>query len=117
MGSIAAAEVAKEVIATVRKGKIPNKLKIQQKHGYTEMSARASKAIRTKTYKKTIYPIAKRIAEERERAIEALPGLIGKAKYRDAIDAIDKLTKNHQLLTGGATENIAVKPILQIKDE
>lgn len=116
MGSIAAEEVAKEVIDTVRRGKIPNRSKISIKHGYSPQSAKASKAVRTKTYQDTIKPFVQKLEEERERAINDLKGKIGKAKYRDLVDAIDKLTKNHQLLTGGATSNVAIG-VKSLKDD
>lgn len=109
MASEAAQAVAKDVLTSVRKGLIPNKGEIIKERGYSvSVSKKPKKVTETKSYKDVIYPVVQRLEEERQRAIEALPKLIGKAKYRDAIDAIDKLTKNHQLLTGGATANVAI---------
>lgn len=95
--------VAQEVISEVRKGKIPNKQVIQRKHGYSASSARAMKATRTRAYKETMRPLLERLEEERDRAISMLKGRISKAKYRDLIDGLDKITKNIQLLSGGRT--------------
>lgn len=108
MASEASLQVAKDVIEKVSKGKIPNKLEIQKKHGYSLSSARAYKGVRTKTYQRAIIPVVASLEIERRRAIEMLPKRIKKAKYRDLVDGIDKFTKNLQLLTGGATSNIAL---------
>ena len=48
-----------------------------------------------------IRPVLERMEEERDRAIALLADRIGKTSYRDAVDAIDKLTKNIQLLSAG----------------
>lgn len=106
--SINAEAVAKDVIEAVRKGQKVNLQKIQQKHGYTAKSAKSMKAKRTKTYQRIMNDFAKELEKERARAASLLSKRIGKAKYRDLIDAIDKLTKNHQLLTGGDTERLGL---------
>jgi len=49
------------------------------------------------------------MVRERDRLIEALSHKkLSKEKYRDMIDGLDKLTKNIQLLNGGATERQGV---------
>ena len=116
MASIAAVEVAKEVISEVRKGKIPNRYRISVKHGYSPQSAKASKAVRTKAYQSVITPLVERLEEERNAVVEALKTTRSKAKYRDLIDGLDKITKNIQLLTGGATSNIAMG-VRRLKDD
>lgn len=113
---MAAKQVAQEVIDTVRKGKIPNVGAISVKHGYSVASAKANKAVKTQTYQAAIKPFVQKLEEERERAIDAMAGKIVGAKYRDLSDAIDKLTKNHQLLTGGATANVALG-VKKLKDD
>lgn len=83
-----------------------------RKAGYSPNTARTPKKLtQSKTYKKKIQPFIKQLEIERQRAIDMLKKRISKARYRDLNDAIEKLTKTHQLLTGGSTENIAVKPI------
>lgn len=104
--SEAARAVAREVIATVRSGKIPNKQKIQQKHGYTESSARAMKATKTKTYQDEMKTVIQAMERERDRAIKAMKTKIDEAKYRDVVDAADKLTKNIELLSGRDTARV-----------
>lgn len=100
--------VALDVIDEVRNGKKPNMQKIQQKRGYTSQSARAMKAKRTKAFKETMQPFLQSMIEERDAAIRAMKGKRNKAKYRDLTDAIDKLTKNIQLLNGGDTDKQTV---------
>lgn len=104
-----AQEVAKEVLIKVRNGKRPNMQEIQQKYGYSKQSARAMKAKRTETFKKITKPIVEEMEKERNRLLQALASKdLTLERYRDLIDGVDKLTKNMQLLTGGATENVAV---------
>ena len=114
MGSRMAEAVAKEVIRQVEKGGKPFITTIAPKKGYSPRTAHSGKIQKSPSYKNAIKPFTDSLVIERQRAIDAMKGKISKAKYRDLSDAIDKLTKTHQLLTGGATENIAVKPILDV---
>lgn len=106
--SKAAIAVANEVLATLGNNQIPNIEKIVKGKGYSKNTARAGIVQKTKSYQSVIQPFVQKLIEERERAIDAMRGKISKAKYRDLTDAIDKLTKNVQLLTGGATSNLAI---------
>lgn len=114
--SQAAKQVAREVLETIGKGEIPNISKIAVKKGYSPTTAGSGLVTKTKSYQRVIAPFVVKLEQERERAINALKGKIGKAKYRDLVDAIDKLTKNHQLLTGGATANVALG-VKKLKDD
>lgn len=116
MSSLIAEKVANEVIDEVVKGRLPNKEAIQIKHGYSKISARKHKAMTTQTYKKITKSLTDRLEEERDAILERLPHVREEAKYRDLTDGLDKITKTHQLLTGGATENIAVKPLATLDD-
>ncbi|QGH73082.1 MAG: hypothetical protein [Podoviridae sp. ctviO18] len=108
MASENAKAVAQEVIKTVRNGKKINMQEIQQKHGYSKESAKSMKAKNTKTYKAEIKPLLDRLEEERDRAISLLEKTSSKAKYRDLVDGLDKITKNIQLLGGKSTEIVKV---------
>lgn len=108
MASVAAKEVAREVVGMVGKGKRPNITKIAISKGYSPKSANAGKVQATKTYKAELAPLVTRLEQERDAIVEALKKKRGKAKYRDLIDGLDKVTKNLQLLTGKATANIAI---------
>lgn len=107
MASENAKAVAKEVSENLRKNKKVNLGKIIKGKGYADSTSKKPKIVtKTQSYQKEIKPIVDRLIIERDRAIKALGGKISKAKYRDLIDSIDKLTKNIQLLSGGSTERI-----------
>lgn len=108
MASQAAKAVAREVLVSVGKGKRPNITKIAIAKGYSPKTAGAGRVQTTQSYKKEIAPLVQRLEEERDAIVEALKKKRGKAKYRDLIDGLDKVTKNLQLLTGGSTANIAI---------
>lgn len=105
-----ARKVALDVISAVSQGKRVNKRKIQMANGYTLQSAISNKAIRTDTYKETIANTLERMEKERTRLLIELSNRdITKERYMTMVDAMDKLTKNSQLLGGKATENIATQ--------
>lgn len=108
MASAAAKAVAKEVLETLGNGRKPSVTKIAVKHGYTPKTAKSGAIQKTKTYKAELSPLVQRLEEERDAIVTALKKKRGKAKYRDLIDGLDKITKNLQLLTGGSTANIAI---------
>jgi hypothetical protein len=109
MASENAKAVAKEVLETVRKGAKVSIRKIARKHGYSNsVSDHAKKITETKTYQAEIGPVILALEEERNEIIKRLKVTRDKAKYRDLIDGMDKVTKNLQLLTGGRTENTGV---------
>lgn len=109
MGSVAAKAVADEVIRTVRKGKKPNISKIAVKHGYSPASAKASKPQKTKAYQEVMIPFVEKLAERREKALNAITDKkLKSTSARNLASIVDVLTKNHQLLTGGATSNVAI---------
>lgn len=109
MSSVNARAVAKEVSETLRKGKRVKLGAIMRKNGYSKSTSEKPKLVtETKTYKKEIAPIVDAMRKERDAIMQRLPKIRAKAKYRDLIDALDKTTKNIQLLEGKDTgkENI-----------
>lgn len=105
MASPNAENVAKEVIKLVRSGKIVNFQKIQKKNGYSDKSCKAMKAKQTKTYKRTIEPITDGLWREINRIKNELESRdLSEEKYKELVESLDKLVKNYQLLSGGATE-------------
>lgn len=119
MASENARAVAKEVSENLRKGKRVILGKIIKKKGYADSTSKRPKIItETKSYQEAIKPVVDRLIIERDRAIKAMKGKISKAKYRDLVDSADKLTKNIQLLSGGATErNITIEISQEIADK
>ena len=107
MGSIAAKAVGQEVIETLGKSRKVVLGRIARKHGYSLHTADTPKNItNTKSYQAVVLPLVTKLELERNEIIERLKVTRGKAKYRDLIDGFDKITKNLQLITGGATENV-----------
>lgn len=110
MASIAAKNVAREVLETVRRGKRPVLGKIIRKHGYAKTTSTVpTQVTNTKSYQEGIAPIVEAMMNERDEVIKRMKKIRNKAKYRDMTDALDKLTKNIQLLTGGKTDNSGMK--------
>jgi hypothetical protein len=103
-----------EVLENLGKGIKPNLGKIARKKGYKQNTADNPKNITdTKSYKEVINPVVRAMEKERDAAIKMMSKVRNKAKYRDFADAIDKLTKNIQLLTGGKTENNGVEELAE----
>lgn len=111
MASIAAKEVAKEVLENLGNGKKPNLGKIARKKGYADNTADNPKNItETESYKEVITPIVEAMERERARIISELSNKdLTKEKFRDLIDGLDKITKNVQLLNGGKTSNDGIQ--------
>lgn len=117
MASIAAEQVAKEVIRSLGKSRKPVLRKIAIEKGYSAHTADTPKNItETKSYQKAIAPLVHRLVEERDAVIERLKETRNKAKYRDLIDGLDKITKNIQILTGGSTANVIIG-VKKLKDD
>lgn len=110
MGSINAENVAKDVLETIRKGEKVVLGKIIQKNGYSVATSTVPPLVtRTKSYQKVIDPVAKRWIRLRDKLTKELERKdLAEESMRDITDTIDKLTKNIQLVTGGATANVAV---------
>lgn len=118
MASINAENVAHEVIKTIRKSKKVNLGAIIRGNGYAPSVATAPTVVtNTKSYKRVIEPVVSMWIKERDRLTrEMMSRDLTKLQYRDAMDALDKLTKNIQLLSGGSTENIAIKPLATLDE-
>lgn len=71
--------------------------------GYSESSANQQTTLLV-GLKDELDTVVQKMESERQKALKRLKNRIGEAKYRDLIDAIDKLTKNIQLLRGGSTD-------------
>lgn len=72
--------------------------------GYEPKTAKNPKNLtESKAYKQALPDIIDKLELERMRAVNMMSSKISKAKYRDMVEAVDKLTKNIQLLNGGNT--------------
>ena len=110
MASENAKNVAREILETIRQGKKVNKGEILRNNGYSEATSTVPSLVtETQSYKDVVEPIAKRWEKEIARIQSALEGRnLGEEKYKDLVDSLDKLNKNHQLLTGGDTERLTI---------
>ncbi len=116
MASVAAREVALEVLETIGRGKRPNLSEIAIKKGYSPTTAKAGLVKKTLTYQRELAPLVASLELERDQIIKRMRRIRNQAKYRDLVDAFDKITKNIQLLTGGATSNVALS-VHKLKDD
>lgn len=110
MGSINPQRVATKVIETIARGEKVDLEDIIISVGYAKATAHnPSMVTSSKAYKKTMAlqsrPLVDGLAQEINRlklAIEKRD--LSKEEYKTLIQAIDVLTRNFQLLSGGATE-------------
>lgn len=110
MASQDAKNVAKKVLENLGKGKKVVMGEILREHGYADNTADNPKNVmETKSYKEIINPIVARW----EKEIDRIQGELEKKnlsdeKYKDLVDSMDKLNKQVQLATGGATSRIGI---------
>ena len=105
MSSENAKAVAREVSENIRRGKKVILGDIISKRYSKSTSKTPQRVTETKSYQNEMKPIIEQLEIERQRAIKLLKKTSNKAKYRDLIDGVDKITKNIQLLSGGKTES------------
>ncbi len=116
--SFQAISVAKEVIERVNRGEKVNLKEIQVRKGYSLSSAIAHKAVKTKSYQSLVLPVVSQLEEIRQKTLNALSKKdLDQEKYRDLIVGVDTLTKNTQLLSGKATENVSSNVIVYGSDD
>jgi phage terminase small subunit len=73
--------------------------------------------IRKDKIQSTIQPIVNKWIEIRDKLTKELEKKdLTKESMRDITDTLDKINKNIQLLSGGATENINIKPLATLED-
>lgn len=106
MASIAAKKVGERVLESIGKGERPILGQIAREVGYSDNTADNPKLItETESYQSVVNPVLERMERERNRLLLALSEKdLTNERYRDMMEAVDKLTKNIQLLNGGATE-------------
>lgn len=101
--------VAKRVIEKVRKGQLVSVAKEAMQQGYSKDYAFSGRITKQNSYKLTIKPVVEQLEHLRQKAIIALSNKdLNKETTETLVTSLDKLTKNIQLLNGGATSNIAL---------
>lgn len=118
MASIAAEKVAQEVLKSLGNSRKPVLRKIAREAGYSEHTADSPKNItETKSYQRVITPIAREMEKVRTKALKELQRKdLTEVEYIDLASTVNKMTHDIQILTGGATENIAVKPLATLEE-
>jgi hypothetical protein len=95
--------------------KYPTRKDAMKNSGYKEEYSKSGHILKTKQYKEKMKPIVDQLIKERQRILDELKNKrLNKEKYKDLVDALDKITKNVQLLSGGATERVASVEISEI---
>lgn len=108
-------KLAIAVKEAIERGEKPNIKEMARKFGYSESTLKSSysQITRGKTFQEVLKEnnekAVKLMDQERERALLLMKTKVDKASYRDLAYATDIFTKNRQLLTGGATDNINMK--------
>lgn len=110
MASLNATAVAHKVVEKVRKGEKVNLGKIILSQGYARgIATHPHKVTRTKSYKAVIQNVTGALEKERARIIETMSKKdLSAEKYGTLVQSADIITKNIQLLSGKATENVAM---------
>lgn len=110
MGSINAQRAALKVSETIRKGERVRIGKILRDTGYSDETANSPTLVtRTKSYRTALALEQKPLIEGLQREINEIKAAMGRKnkdeeEYRTLVGSLDILTKNYQLLSGGATE-------------
>lgn len=86
--------------------------------GYSESTAKQQSGILAGIQDK-LDPIVQAMIDHREKVLEQMKEKLPKAQYHNLIEALDKLTKNIQLLSGKATErpNNVITGLENLTDE
>lgn len=99
-------KILTDIIVENHRDKIGKSMyKMMLEAGYSEASAKQSTIfISGAGMQKELTPIVDELKRQRRKAIKRMAETVKNASYRDVNDAIDKLTKNIQLLGGKPTE-------------
>ena len=113
MASQNAQAVAKDVIETIGKHRKVSLRKIIKNRGYSQHTADNPKLVtETQTYKKETKPFLKRLEGMRDKILNAMEVKdVTKEQFEVLSRSLERTTHDIQLLSGGATEQINVKPI------
>ena len=117
MGSVMAEAVARERIKQVERGGESSITKIAPKKGYSIRTAQSGKIQKTESYKKVISPYTQRLQKHQAKVLKAMESKdLDEEEYKVLADSLAKITHDVQLLTGGSTENLAQKVLVQFID-
>lgn len=107
--SLAARQVAEDVLGNIGRGIKPNITKLAIKRGYSPKTADKGEVQKTKSYQRVIQPFVARMQKERNRIIKAMENKdLDNEEYQTLSRSLNSFTHDIQLLSGGSTENVAV---------
>ena len=105
--SITVEEKQKRLLKLLENGGSMRKAMV--KAGYSQNYAdNPKKLLQSKSFQNLRKQALERMEVQRQKALERMDQTVEKAKYSDVVNAVDRLTKNIQLLSGQSTSNIAV---------
>ena len=106
MASINAKNGAIKVLERVRNGKLVVYKDIMQEVGYSKATSKIPEQMtKTKSYRNIITPVISKIDRDIDRMQNALGKKdMDKETVKVLVSSLDVLIKNHQLLSGGATD-------------
>lgn len=110
MASLNAKAVALDAIEIVEKGGKVNHRSLLLKHGYSDkMSRNPDRVIKTQSYQEVIQKAVGKMEDIRMKALLALQKKdFNQEKAVPLSTVVDVMTKNTQLMTGKATENVGM---------
>lgn len=113
MSSNNARKVAEVVLETIGKGKKVSVLKIAPKYGYKKTTAGSGQIQKTKTYQDVMKPAIERYQKELHSILDAMEKKNKNSEqYKTLVEAMDKIQKQIQLLSGKATGRMELSELL-----
>jgi hypothetical protein len=92
--------------------KYPTRKEAMLESDYTGRYSESGHILKTKQYKEKMKPVVDQLIAERQRILNALiKKNLTKEEYKNLVDSLDKMTRNIQLLSGGATERVTTVEI------
>lgn len=94
----------------MKKGEFKSYKEIIAANGYSKgIHIHPEKVVKTKSYQSVMEPFVKQLERERQRLMsEMVTRDLSQEEYKTMVEAVDKLTKNSQLLSGGNTDQVAL---------
>ena len=95
--------IAEEALSLISEGKKPNLYQLQQKHGYSESSARSYKVVRTNTWKEIMEKV------DDTEVIDRFQEILKEGKDHDSIKAGVELMKLKNRYPTKTSANITIQ--------
>lgn len=105
MATIRQKKLAKKITENYRNKKVKNKGELLKECDYSEETTKQpSRILESKGIQEELKPFIDQLEKERQRLLNSIKTKdLDKVSYDKAVNSLDTLTKNIQLLSGGAT--------------